>query len=107
MNAKMLPQLADKIGYPHGYRRTRRRLDPPFLVYYCIGSAPIASDTRMHGLWSSWRIELYTAGKDRAAEQRAEQALTDAGIVYQKDEVDIPAENLLEIIYEFEGVETE
>lgn len=106
MNVQELRRLADEIGYPHGYRRTRRPVEPPYLVYACTGSDPIASDTRMHGLFSGWRIELYTVGKNPEAERRVEDVLDAAGLRYSKDETDLPDANLLEIIYEFEEVET-
>ena len=52
-------------------------------------------------------VELYTENKDFALEQKVEEALTNAGLVYTKDDEFLDDERMHEAIYETEIVITE
>jgi hypothetical protein len=93
-------------GIPIAYRSFNSAVTPPYAVYYEPQSDPIASDHKTLGRWGSYRVELYTLGKDLVAERTIEAALDSLGVIYGKEEAELAEEKLLEIIYEFEGVES-
>lgn len=95
-----------KTGIPIAYRSFDRAVTPPYAVYFEPNSDPIASDHKTVGRWGSYRVELYIQGKDLATERAIEAALGSLGAIYGKEEAELAEEKLLEIIYEFEGVES-
>jgi hypothetical protein len=91
---------------PVAYRSFDKKVHPPYVVYFEPNSDPIAGDQNTVGRWGAYRVELYTSGKDIAAEAKIEAALSGLTSEYSKEEVELAEEKLLEVIYEFEGVET-
>ena len=78
---------------------------PPYAVYYQSKSDPIASDKATVGRWATYRVELYTIGKDTVTEAAVESALNTVTTEFWKEEVGVIDGDLLMITYEFEGVE--
>ena len=93
-------------GIPVAYRGSSSPVSAPYAVYYESRSDPIAGDLRTVARWVTYRIELYTSGKDLTAEAKIETILDTLTSEYSKEEIELAGEKLLEIIYEFEGVET-
>lgn len=78
---------------------------PPYAVYLVAMSEPIASDHVTVGRINSYRVELYTGGKDCAAEKQIEDALSGAGIIFSRDETTLSEHALHETIYAFDLIE--
>lgn len=74
----------------------------PYICYYSTGSDNFAADNIVYHSRRPVRIELYTKTKDLATEAAVEQALTAAGIYWDRDESYIDDEQVYLTIYEVE-----
>jgi len=90
------------IGLPYAYDHFPKRAGPggpPFICYLFTGSDNFAADGVIYQRIEGLRVELYTDAKDPALEQRVEDALTAAGIAFDRDEEYIRAERMRMTVY--------
>lgn len=105
MTLNSIETALTSTGIPVSYRSFSSPISAPYAVYCESRSEPIAGDTKTVARWGTYRVELYTSGKDLDAEAKVEAALNLLVSEYSKEETELADEKLLEIIYEFEGVE--
>jgi predicted nucleotidyltransferase len=72
--------LLKTSGYPVAYRsfKVDNNNPPPaspYIVYLRMTDENISSDTKVHGKFKNYQIELYTDKKDLVAEQKLEKIL--------------------------------
>ena len=77
-----IPGMTGKVAYNAFPDNEAPEL--PFIVYLERDSETFAADNRSYFLSCTVDIELYTEARAPAMERLAEDALTDAGIVYTK-----------------------
>lgn len=101
---KDIRAILTATGLPVAYRAWEEGQgpEPPFCVYYAGKSNNMAADGIVYFSAQQYTIELYTDAKEPDAEALVEQALTAAGIFWQKDETYIESEHMHEVIYEIE-----
>lgn len=101
-------ELLDFLGIPWAYDHFSEgeAVDPPFICYRSPGSDNFSADGTVYLSVDVVDIELYTDVKDPELERRVQDALTAAGIFYEKTEVWIESEKLYEVVYEFELADT-
>ena len=99
-----LVKLLEETGIPFAYDHFAEgeSPDPPFICYLLPQSDNFSADGKVYLKVSSVNIELYTASKDLAVEQKLEAGLDTHGIFYDKTEVGIESEKLYEALYSFE-----
>lgn len=71
----------------------------PFIVYLVTGTDNFDADNAVYHVIQNVSIELYTAKKDVATEQKVEAKFAEIGLVWDKDETYLDDENCYEIIY--------
>lgn len=106
-----LPELAtilESTGMPVAYYafpvddQNNPPPDLPFIVYLVTGTNNFSADGIVYHCIQSVQIELYTELKSPENEALVENALTDAGIFWQRSEAYIESEHCWEIIYSIE-----
>ena len=90
------------VAYAYDHFAEGEAPDRPFLCYLLPGSDNFSADGKVYLKVSSVNIELYTASKDLAVDQKLEAVLDTHGIFYDKTEVWIESEKLYEALYSFE-----
>lgn len=108
MTTKEVAALIESIGLPYAYYQFPEGTGqaPPFICFFFAGSNDMLADDSNYQHINNLIIELYTANKDFDTESAIETALTDAGLVWSRDETFIDAEKLYETIYETQVVIT-
>lgn len=71
----------------------------PFICYLVSGSDNFIADGRVYEKRTEVDIELYTAKKDIATENKLEEALDEAFLIWNKTEEYLEDEQCYEIIY--------
>lgn len=101
MTYKEIATLVDGIGYPYAYYQFEKETakDPPFICFFYPENNDFLADNTNYAHITELTIELYTDNKDFAAEAAVEDALTAAGLVYEKDESYIDSERMYMITY--------
>lgn len=102
MTFDQVSAMLESIGLPYAYDRFPKESapgGPPFLCYLFTGSKNFAADGVVYQRIEELRVELYTDAKDPALEGRVEDALTAAGIVFERDEDYIEAERMHMTVY--------
>ncbi|MBR0599047.1 hypothetical protein [Sinanaerobacter chloroacetimidivorans] len=98
--------LIQSAGYPvvyHSFKASEEDpTKPPYIIYLITGSNNIGADNKVKVKINKYRVELYTSKKDLEAEQSLENVFDNASIFYDKVEVYIDTESMLQIIYEVE-----
>ena len=93
-------ELLKPLGKPVGYFVNPEPGIVPFIVYYGTGSRNFKADDVVYDKKSHWNIELYVRKKDVALEERLEDLLDAAGIVWEKGyDVYIDTEKVFMIPY--------
>lgn len=89
------------IGYPVAYHSfpEGHAPDPPYLIYHLEGTDNLFADGQVYKEISEIRLELYSDKKDLEAEKKIGEWLNENGFPWQKDEVYIESEKLLEVIF--------
>lgn len=72
---------------------------PPFIVYTIGASQYIYADNTTWLAQRDYELDLYTETKDPATEQKVEQALSDAGITYTREDINLPDDKLYSVAY--------
>lgn len=97
-----LNEILKTTGYPVAYRFFKTPQKPPYICYLTAYSNNQSADNVVWQKINHVQIELYTAPKDREAEQKLEEALTSAGIFFESAETYIDSEKIYQKVYETE-----
>lgn len=92
----------ESTGLPVAYLVFKTPQDPPYICYFVTHSNNQSADNVVWQKINHVQIELYTAKKDREAEQKLEEALTSAGIFFESAETYIDSEKIYQKVYETE-----
>lgn len=93
-------ELLKPLGKPVGYFVNPEPGIVPFIVYYGTGSRNFKADDVVYDKEAHWNIELYVRKKDVALEERLEDLLDAAEIVWGKGyDVYIDTEKVFMIPY--------
>lgn len=93
-------ELLKPLGKPVGYFVNPEPGIVPFIVYYGTGSRNFKADDVVYDKEAHWNIELYVRKKDVDLEERLEDLLDAAGIVWEKGyDVYIDTEKVFMIPY--------
>ena len=97
-------EILKQSQIPFSYRFWKEKEKPklPYGVYYSTGSNNFQADGIVYQSANEIVIELYTNNKAPAIEQKLETVLTNAGLFFEKDEIYLSDEKMLEIIYNLE-----
>lgn len=97
-----LYEILKTTGYPVAYRFFETPQKPPYICYLTAYSNNQSADNVVWQKINHVQIELYTDKKDREAEQKLEDALTNAGIFFESAETYIDSEKIYQKVYETE-----
>lgn len=103
MTYKELKNVIASIGLPYAYNEFKNGTDvaPPFICFlFTDTSEDFFADNTLYAKIRPLRIELYTDDKDFELEDRVEDALVGAGILFARDEDYIDTEKMYQIVYE-------
>lgn len=93
-------ELLKPLGKPVGYFVNPEPGIVPFIVYYGTGSRNFKADDVVYDKEAHWNIELYVRKKDVDLEERLEDLLDAAEIVWEKGyDVYIDTEKVFMIPY--------
>ena len=93
-------ELLKPLGKPVGYFVNPEPGIVPFIVYYGTGSRNFKADDVVYDKEDHWNIELYVRKKDVELEERLEDLLDAAEIVWEKGyDVYIDTEKVFMIPY--------
>lgn len=104
MTYEQIATMIGQIGLPFTYYHfsEKEAPAPPFIVFWYPGINDDVADNVNYGKIVQLTIELYTDNKDFTQEAAVENALTAAGLAYEKSETFIDSERLYEVLYESE-----
>lgn len=98
-------QTLQTIGLPVSYAFQIDKdtpIEPPYLVYLGDGQDTFEADNTHYYRKNRYQVEYYFTQKDEEAEDDIEEALLDAGFLYEKSEdIFIEEENVFVIYYNF------
>lgn len=97
--------LLKTSGYPVAYHHFIDKKDPPYVLYIRENDDNISSDAKVFGKFRYYRIELYTAIKDLAAEQMIEEILNTIDTEYTTDETWIESEKFYQVVFQIKVIE--
>lgn len=100
MTLKQLKTLLETTGYPVAYDTFKAPQERPFICYIATGSNNFAADGHVYATAAKVQVELYTAAKDQAAEEKVEQALS--SMYWDKSETVLEDDHAYEVIYQIE-----
>lgn len=93
-------KLLKPLGIPVGYFVNPEPGKVPFIVYTGAGSRNFKAENSVYDKKARWNIELYIKKKDVALEEKLEDLLDEAGIVWEKgSDVYIDTEKVFLIPY--------
>lgn len=96
--------LLESSGLPVAYLKWDDPPEPPYLVYLFVEDNDLVADDSNYASIGSWQVELYGIRKDPAAEAAVESALRSAGLVWQKREAYVEAEDMHQVLYLFDMI---
>lgn len=100
MTQTELYQALKSIGYPVAYGSFTSPVTPPFITYQFSNSSDMIADNINYVPIENFQVELYTAKKDLAAEQKVQDKLKELGLPYRKFETFLDEEKVYQILYE-------
>lgn len=108
MTTKEVATLIESIGLPYAYYQFPEGTGqaPPFICFFFAGSNDMLADDSNYQHINNLVIEFYAANKDFDTESVIETALTNAGLVWSREDTFIDTEKLYETIYETQVVIT-
>jgi len=99
-------ELLNSSGFPvayHSFKASNEEPpEPPYIIYFSIGSNNRGADNKVKVKVNRYRTELYTVKKDLEAEQILEDVFDNASLFYNKQEIYIETESMFQIAYELE-----
>lgn len=101
MTFKQVAKMVKDIGLPYSYYQFNNdtAVAPPFICYFYTGDNDLLADNTNYQKIENLVVELYTDEKDFANEALVETALSDAGLVYNREESYLDSEKLYMVIY--------
>lgn len=103
MTLQKLATALNRTGYPVRHLEFNKPTRPPFVVYLTPARSNISADSKTARRVQQFRVELYTASKDTAAEAKVEAVLESLNTGYTVSEEKIDGESLYVCYYEFES----
>lgn len=96
--------MIESMGLPFTYDFFPNNIapEPPYIVFNYPSRDDFAADNVNYSKISVLNIELYTATKDIALENRVEAVLESYGFYYEKNEAYIRNENMYQITYDMQ-----
>lgn len=91
--------------YPVAYHHFNTAPVPPYIVYLRAFDSNISSDTKVHGKFKNYQVELYTTKKDLVAEQKLEAIFNEIDTEYETSETYIESEELYQVVYQIKVIE--
>ena len=97
------------IGVPYAYYQFPEGTGqaPPFICFFYSYSNDEVADNTNYQKIDHLVIELYTENKDFNMEKAVEGALSEAGLVYARQETYVDTERLFEVVFETDVIITE
>lgn len=94
------------IGLPNAYYEFPGGTEqaPPFICFYFPGNDDFLADDQNYQKIHELVVELYTDDKEFGLEGAVESALTECGLVYDRNETYISSERMYQISYTMEVV---
>lgn len=90
--ATMIAGIELPYAYHHFPENTGQQ--PPFVCFYYPASADMIADDTNYRRINQMTVELYTDNKDFTLEQQVETVLTNAGLIWTKEEFYIDEERM-------------
>lgn len=97
-----LRAILASTGLPVALHHWDRPPRPPYVVYLDDATDNFSADNVAYEVATHYWVELYDNRRNRAAEEKIEDALTAAGIYWDRDVDYIESERLYQARYEIE-----
>ena len=82
----MIFQTLQSTGLPCAYSHFKTAQEPPYIVYIGNGQNTMKADDTVYWRNNTYQVEYYFTTKNEANEINIEDALLNAGYVYEKSE---------------------
>ena len=93
-------QVLQSTGLPCAYSHFKKAQSPPYIVYIGNGQETFQADNTHYWKGNTYQVEYYFTTKNEQNEASIENALLEAGYLYDKSEdVYIEAEDVFVIYY--------
>ena len=79
-------QTLQTTGLPCAYSHFRTKQSPPYIVYIGSGQEVFEADNTHYYKENTYQVEYYFTTKDESNEASIEDALLEAGYLYEKSE---------------------
>lgn len=101
MTYKEVSEMISRIGLPYAYYQfpDNTELQPPFICFLFSDDNDFIAENTNYQPIRTLIVELYTDNKDFALEQTVEDALSNSGLVYSRDETYIDSEKMNMVTY--------
>ena len=100
MTFEQIASMIEGIGIPYAYYQfDETGQAPPFICFYYSGDNDVKADNLNYQKIEQLIVEVYTRNKDFELEASVENALSNAGLVYSRNEVYINSEKLYQVVY--------
>lgn len=101
MTYQEIASMIAGIGIPNAYYQfDETGQEPPFICFMYSADNDIKADSQNYQKIEQLTIELYTNQKDFELEERIEDTLNEAGLVYTRNEIYIEEEQLFQEVYD-------
>jgi len=106
MTLKEIKNMIDSIGLPSVYRAWPENRAPklPYICYQLPNSDNFNADDTVFQQIEVLSIELYSREKSPETEKKVEDVLNASGIPWEKSEIYIKSEHMMEVLYEMEVI---
>jgi predicted ABC-class ATPase len=100
----------ESTGYPVAYHHFIVNEEnplptPPYIIYIRAFDNNISSDSKVHGKFKFYQVELYTVKKDLVAEKKLETVLNNINSEYETSEIYIEEQALYQVVYQIKVIE--
>lgn len=96
----VLAKFEKDNNIPFAYMKFTKKVTPPFIAYFGNGQYTECADNTVLYKDNSYVIQFYFKKKNETIENKLEEALTDAGFIYDKSpDVHIEDEDLNYVYY--------
>ena len=102
MTLEQIKSMLRATGFPVAYHSFKTKQTVPYICFLLPYDNIVYADDTVHHTIKHLQIELYTAEKNPQAEEKLQQVLQDAGLVWDRSETYIQTEKIFQIIYETE-----
>ena len=96
----MIYETLQSTNLPCAYSHFRKKQEPPYVVYIGNGQETFEADNTHYWKTNSYQVEYYFTEKNEQNEASIEDALLNAGYLYEKSEdIFIESEGVFVIYY--------